>query len=88
MNVDRRSARSNTESMIVIDNPGLAAEAVAFLDRGRTTGSYALRLEPGGKRVEWVDRDGKGVLRAEPTPFGGPGLKPRLASFFVSEELL
>jgi len=28
------------------------------------------------------------VLHAEPMPFGGPGLKPRLASFFVSEELL
>jgi len=88
MNVDRRSARSNTESMIVIDDPGLAAEAVAFLDRGRSTGSYALRLDAGGKRVEWVEGDGKGVLRAEPAPFGGPGLKPRLASFFVSEELL
>ena len=88
MNVDRRSARSNTESMIVVDDPGLAAEAVAFLDRGRATGSYALRLDAGGRRVEWVEGDGKGVLRADPTPFGRPGLKPRLASFFVSEELL
>jgi len=86
MNVDRRSARSNTESMIVIDDPGLAAEAVAFLDRGRTTGSYALRLDAAGRRIEWVE--GNGVLRAEPAPFGGPRLKPRLASFFVSEELL
>jgi putative cardiolipin synthase len=86
MNIDRRSARSNTESMIVIDDPGLAAEALAFLDVGRTTGSYALRLTAGGKRIEWVAGDG--VLRAEPVPFGGPGLKPRLASFFVSEELL
>jgi len=88
MNIDRRSARSNTESMIVIDDPGLAAEAIAFLDPGRTTGSYALRLGAGGKRIEWVAGDGRGVLRAEPMPFGGPGLKPRLASFFVSEELL
>jgi putative cardiolipin synthase len=88
MNIDRRSARSNTESMIVIDDRGLAAEAIAFLDPGRTTGSYALRLAAGGRRIEWVAGDGGGVLRAEPTPFGGPGLKPRLASFFVSEELL
>jgi hypothetical protein len=72
--------------MIVIDDPGLAAEAVAFLDRGRTTGSYALRLDAAGRRIEWVE--GNGVLRAEPAPFGGPRLKPRLASFFVSEELL
>ena len=88
MNVDRRSARSNTESVIVIDDPAIAAEAIAFLDRGRRSGSYALRLGAGGKRVEWVDGDGQGVLRQEPTPFGRPGLKPRLASFFVSEELL
>jgi len=88
MNMDRRSARSNTESAILIDDPVLAAQASAFFERGRTSGSYALRLGHRGKRVEWVDRDGTEVLRSEPQPFGGPGLKPRLASFFISEELL
>ena len=88
MNMDRRSARSNTESAILIDDPVLAGQVSAFLERGRSTGSYALRLDDRGKRVEWVDRDSSEVLRAEPRPFGGPGLKPRLASFFVSEELL
>ena len=88
MNMDRRSARSNTESMIVIDDPVLAAEVAAFLERDQATGSYTLRLDRAGKHLEWVEGDGRGVLRSEPRPFGGPGLKPRVASFFVSEELL
>ena len=88
MNMDRRSARSNTESMVLIDDPVLAAEVAAFLERGEATGSYTLRLDRRGKHLEWVEGEGGGVLRSEPRPFGGPGLKPRVASFFVSEELL
>ncbi|MEO8312570.1 MAG: phospholipase D-like domain-containing protein, partial [Caldimonas sp.] len=86
MNMDRRSARSNTESAIVIDDAVLAAEAGAFLERGRVGASFALRLGGGGRKLEWVDREG--VLRTEPRRPGGPGIKPRLASFFVSEEML
>jgi len=88
MNMDRRSARSNTESTIVIDHPGIAADVAAFLEHGRVTSSYALRLGEGGTRVEWVGRETEGVLRAEPRGAGGNGFKPRLASFFVSEEWL
>ena len=82
------SARSNTESTIVIDDAAIAGEVAAFLEHGRATGSYALRLGEGGKRVEWVGRENEGVLRAEPPRQGGAAIKPRLASFFVSEELL
>jgi len=88
MNMDRRSARSNTESTIVIDDREIADEVAAFLAAGRATSSYALRLGEGGKRVEWVGREADAVLRDEPRRAGGPGFKPRLASFFVSEELL
>ncbi len=88
MNMDRRSARSNTESAIVIDDAVLAGEAAAFLERGRVGASYALRLGSGGKKLEWVGREGEGILRAEPRRAGGSGIKPRLASFFVSEEML
>jgi len=88
MNMDRRSARSNTESTIVIDDPRLAGDVADFLEHGRVTSSYALRLGEGGKRVEWVGREAEGVLRAEPPRPGGSAFKPRLASFFVSDELL
>jgi cardiolipin synthase C len=88
MNMDRRSARSNTESTIVIDDREIAGEVAAFLEHGRVTSSYALRLGEGNKRVEWVGREREGVLRAEPRRPGGAAFKPRLASFFVPEELL
>jgi len=88
MNMDRRSARANTESAIVIDDPALAGEVAEFLEHGRRSSSYALRLRDSGTRVEWVDAGGEAVVRDEPRPASGPGLKLRLASFFVSEEML
>jgi putative cardiolipin synthase len=88
MNMDRRSARCNTEAAIVIDDPLLAGEVSAFLERGRLSGSYALRLGDGGKRVEWIGRGGAAAVKNEPRPLSGRGLKPRLASFFVSEDML
>ncbi|MDQ6640530.1 MAG: phospholipase D-like domain-containing protein, partial [Pseudomonadota bacterium] len=88
MNMDRRSARCNTEAAIVIDDPVLAAEVADFLELGRASGSYALRLRGDGKHVEWIDRDGRAILRQEPRPLAGPGLKPRLAALLVSEEML
>ena len=88
MNMDRRSARSNTESALIIDDPVLAAEVAAFLERGRANGTYALRLGRDGRHIEWVDRGADEVLRVEPRRGGGTGLRPRIASFFVSEEML
>jgi phosphatidylserine/phosphatidylglycerophosphate/cardiolipin synthase-like enzyme len=87
MNMDRRSARSNTESAIVIDDTVLAREAAEFLERGSVGASYTLRLGE-GKKVEWVGGEGDSVLRKEPRRAGGRGIKPRLASLFVSEEML
>ena len=88
MNMDRRSARANTEAAIVIDDPVLAGEVTAFFERGRRSSSYALRLSHGGARVEWVDVAADAVVRVEPRPHSGAGVKQRLASLFVAEELL
>jgi len=88
MNMDRRSARANTEAAIVIDDPELAGEITGFLERGRQSASYALRLGAGGERLEWVGASGDAVVRDEPRPRSGAGLKLRVASFFISEELL
>jgi len=88
MNMDRRSARCNTEAAILIDDPVLAQEVVAFLERGRASGSYALRLAEDGKRVEWVDQAGRSAVQKEPRVAGGPGLKSRLESLFISENML
>jgi putative cardiolipin synthase len=87
MNMDRRSARANTEAAIVIDDPVLAGEVATFLERGRRSASYALRLSHGSARIEWVGWAGA-VVRDEPRPDSGAGLKQRLASFLVPEELL
>ena len=88
MNMDRRSARCNTEAAIVIDDPVLAGQVAAFLERGRLSGSYALRLGSDGEHVEWVGHGGATVVKNEPRPPSGSGLKPRLAAFFLSEDML
>lgn len=88
MNMDRRSARCNSESALLIDSPLLAAEVADFLGRGRIAGSYRLRLGDDGA-IEWLRSDRAApALRKEPRPATGVGLTSRLASFFVSEDWL
>ena len=86
MNMDRRSARCNSETALLVDSPALAAEVGHFLARGRLAGSYRLRLADDGKRIEWLE--GGAALRREPQPAVRPRVGPRLASFLVSEDWL
>ncbi|MDQ2733618.1 MAG: phospholipase D family protein [Pseudomonadota bacterium] len=55
MNDDRRSARWNTECVVLIESIPLASEVRDVLTRELLAASYQLRLiEPGG-RIEWID---------------------------------
>jgi putative cardiolipin synthase len=91
MNLDARSARSNTELSVSIESPALAGELSSLVERGgHLVGAYKLRLAPDGDHIEWVARVGEQevVTRQEP----GATLLSRLwlwmLSHFVSEDLL
>jgi putative cardiolipin synthase len=90
MNMDRRSARWNTEMGLVIDSPELADEVRNLLQRERQPGSYRLRIAGDSKRIEWVANPGEaGIVYAkEPKLTAGRRLRLKVTSTFVSEELL
>jgi phosphatidylserine/phosphatidylglycerophosphate/cardiolipin synthase-like enzyme len=90
MNLDRRSARHNTEAGLVIDSPALAAEAAQLLQRERLPESYRLRLAARRNAIEWVvQRDGREeVLQREPNATPLQGFKLWLATLLVAEDLL
>jgi cardiolipin synthase C len=90
LNMDRRSSRINTELMLAIDSPSLAAMATSMKAGLWTHGNYQLRLDPQRERIEWVAQDGLQTVvhAAEPHVdwFAQWGL--RLMSLLVPEELL
>jgi putative cardiolipin synthase len=90
MNMDRRSARWNTESGLVIDSPELADEVASLLRRERLPGSYRLRMAADAKRIEWVAGAGPSEVVSTSEPDAKPGQHLRLwiTSRFVSEEML
>ena len=66
-NHDPRSAALNTEVMILVESPELAAQVVAYMDNGvLPENSYRVMLEPGGdwsgERLVWItENDGEEV---------------------------
>jgi putative cardiolipin synthase len=91
MNMDGRSARSNTEVGLLIDNPELASEAMALMRQHWSHSHYRLRLAgDGGGGVEWIapDGDDSAVHRAEPYVSWLKRLRLSVMSLFVSEDLL
>ncbi|NRF66276.1 phospholipase D family protein [Aquincola sp. S2] len=89
MNLDHRSARSNTEAGLVIDSPALAAEVAGLLQRDRLPESYRLRLADDG-RIEWISQHAGAevVHRDEPHLTVAQSLKQWLGQQLVDEELL
>jgi putative cardiolipin synthase len=91
MNMDARSARSNTEVGLVIDNAELAAEAMALMQQHWSHSHYRLRLAgDGGGGVEWLAADGDDTVvhRAEPYVGWFKRLRLGVMSLFVAEDLL
>jgi cardiolipin synthase C len=88
MNMDGRSARSNTELGLVIDSPELAEEAMALMSEYWSNSHYRLRLAGGG--VEWVapDSDRPAVHRSEPDVSWLKRMRLGMVSMFIAEELL
>jgi putative cardiolipin synthase len=91
MNLDARSARTNTEVGLVIESPELAQTVRGLARDALASGAYKLRLSADGQRIEWVETDANGQLIVHTDePDDNPWLRLRLWLMwpFVSDELL
>jgi putative cardiolipin synthase len=91
LNLDQRSAWSNTEAGLLIDSPRLAGEIEALIGNDRMASVYQLRLAADGESIEWVTTAADGsrhVLKEEPHDSWLHRLKMLLVSPFAPEDLL
>lgn len=90
MNMDRRSAHSNTEMSLIVDSPTLASQVVGLLYNDRLPRSYQVRSAPGRRGIEWVSQRGneKVVLRNEPNATTARKLRLQMLAAMVDEDLL
>jgi putative cardiolipin synthase len=93
MNLDPRSAFTNTEVGFVVDAPALAAQLCANLEQRLPQATYRLELtksQPGATRIEWVGvEDGREVRHAsEPMADGWQRFKSWFYSLLPIEPLL
>ena len=90
MNLDPRSATTNTELGAVIDSPQLARELLRIIDIDRLQSAYRVRLKKDGSGVEWYSNDGEKetVLTTEPDSSAWLRFKQWLLTPFVPESLL
>jgi putative cardiolipin synthase len=89
MNLDPRSAITNTELGAVIESPELARELLRVIDIDRLQSAYRVRLAPQGG-LEWVSLEGdEEVVRVEePESSGWTQIKLWLLDHLVPESLL
>jgi cardiolipin synthase C len=90
MNLDPRSATTNTEFGAVIDSPELAKELIRIIDIDRLQSAYRLRLVPETGRLQWlsIEDDEEVIHDTEPESSGLLRLKLWLLTHFVPESLL
>ena len=90
LNMDGRSARSNTELGLVIDSADLAEEAMALMNEHWSLSHYRLRLAEVDQHVEWVapGSDNSTVHHAEPNVSWFKRLRLGFMSMLISEDLL
>jgi putative cardiolipin synthase len=94
MNLDQRSATTNTEMVMLIRSPELAREILTSFnsrERADVRGSYQVRLKPDGQSLQWVALLGEGrseTLDEDPEFNFLERLRLWLISLFVPESLL
>jgi putative cardiolipin synthase len=88
-NMDHRSARINTEMLLLIDSPALAAELARLASAEALAGSYRLRLGE-DRRIEWLVSDGgtEQAVSEEPDLGWTQRLKLGLLSLWIAEDQL
>ena len=90
MNLDPRSAITNTELGAVIESPELARELLRVIDIDRLQSAYRVRLAPDGHGLQWLSiEDDEEVVRSdEPEASGWIRFKLWLLTHLVPERLL
>lgn len=91
VNLDPRSATSNTELGMLIYSPQLAREMLRVINISKLESAYRLRLaEADRDEIEWLsmDENGEVVLYYEPESTWSQRLYNRLLSPLVPEDLL
>jgi putative cardiolipin synthase len=90
LNMDRRSAHSNTEMGLIVDSPELAGQVASLLQGERLPRSYQVRSTADQPGLQWVAQEGqeKVVFADEPNSNWGQRLRLSVVSMFVDEELL
>ena len=94
MNLDQRSATTNTELTLRVHSPELAAQILAWFnsrERNDVRGAYQVRLRPDGQGLQWVALLGEGrseVLDEDPEFQPWERLRLWFLSLFVPESLL
>jgi len=90
MNLDPRSASTNTEFGMFIESPALAKELLRVINISKLEGAYRLRLEPGTSQLQWLtmEEDKETVLAVEPESSFWLRVHNMLLGWFVPEQLL
>ncbi len=90
INLDPRSARTNTEQGLIIRSPELASEVIDLLAHDKGESSYHLRLTPDRNDIEWVSRENGVETVIDHDPDAGLLLRfgLKILGPFAPEELL
>jgi putative cardiolipin synthase len=91
LNLDERSAWSNTEAGLLIQSPALTGAIQQLIADDRLASVYQLRLGADGETIEWVATGADGrqvVLQSEPHNSWLHRLKMQLIGPFAPEDLL
>ena len=88
MNMDARSARTNSELGLVIRSPDIARQVTSLLDDISADGSYKLRLVDHSDRIEWSSGEPEMTWYTDPETTRLQRFVLKLVAPFAPEELL
>jgi putative cardiolipin synthase len=88
MNMDARSARTNSELGLVMRSPDLARQVTSLLDDISADGSYKLRLADHSDRIEWSSGEPEMTWYTDPETTRLQRFVLKLVAPFAPEELL
>ncbi len=90
MNLDPRSASTNTEFGMFIDSAPLAKELLRVINISKLEGAYKVRFAPKSTELQWltIEDDKETILTVEPESTFWLRLHNMLLGWFVSDQLL